>query len=404
VAEIVVEGASFYSAAQVIAVAGLKVGDAATKETFERARDRVLESGCFESFGWRYEPAGAGVRATLQVTEPEQFLTWMVDRAPVTAQEFFVEARKELPLFGAKIPTSERFLERAAGVLERMAAAKGQKGAMTGRVLLVGKDQIRVVFGPKAPPPVVVDVEFEGARVVDARYLRKVMADVAVGAPYLEVNFRLFLESQMKPVYEAVGRLRASFPRVVTEPKGNGVLVRVTVEEGEPYKLTKITVDGSGLGEEEIEREGNWKTDQTVSYAEIGRGVRRIQEILKGQGYMKSSFKALPAIDEEKKTVEVRVEMERGEQYRFGKLLVKGLDIETEPELRRLWALKEGEPYRGGYAAMFLNQVRERGVFDNLGETKYEERIDEKGLRVDVLLTFAGEKRQVEKRRRPEQE
>ena len=48
---------------------------------------------------------------------------------------------------------------------------------------------------------------------------------------------------------------------------------------------------------------------------------------------------------------------------------------------------------------MFLNQVRDRDLFDNLGETKAEEKPDEKTLLVDVTLTFKGAPPKEEKKR-----
>jgi len=106
-------------------------------------------------------------------------------------------------------------------------------------------------------------------------------------------------------------------------------------------------------------------------------------------------------LNDEKKTVQIFVDVDPGPQYRFGKLTVKGLDIETEPVIRKLWALKPGDPFRGGYPDLFLNQIRDRGIFDNLGETKAEVKPDDTTLTVDVTLTFKGEPPKP-KQKRPE--
>lgn len=403
--EIRVTGAKHYTEQQIVEASGLKPGDRANKETLERARDRILATGCIEGVGWKYEPleGGGGFRVTLQVDEPDQFLPWVLDRVPVEKAGFEARVKKEFPMFGETIPPSDLVLDRVSGILERMAAEKGFREPLAGKVTLIEKNVIAVVFGPKAPPPNIAEVRFTGARVIEPRYLVKSLSDVAVGMPFIEANFRMVLESQIRPMYEAVGHLRAAFPKFTAQPAANsrGVVVTVQVEEGPAYVLDSIEVRGTGLSEGGLRDAGQFKTGETVSYSEIGKGLNRILDQLKGKGYMKASYKAQRRLNDEKKTVQIFVDVDPGPQYRFGKLTVKGLDIETEPVIRKLWALKPGDPFRGGYPDLFLNQIRDRGIFDNLGETKAEVKPDDTTLTVDVTLTFKGEPPKP-KQKRPE--
>jgi len=396
IAEITVEGLSVYTPAQAIAASGLKVGELATRANFERARDRLLATGFFEGFGWRSDaiPGKRAVRVTLQINEPDQFLPWALDRVPqVDRATFFARIRTELPLFGEKIPPTDKLLDRAAAVLEKLAAEKGRREAMAGRVMLVGRDQVVIVFGPKTPPPNIAAVRFAGARIIPAPLLVKALHSVAVGQPYVEANFRLFLENQIRPIYETVGRLRASYQKIDIEPApgANNVTVTVHVDEGVPYTLKHVAVRGAPLSDRDIENEGQFKLDQTVNYSELGKGMNRILDRIKEQGYMKAHYTARPTIDDEKKTVTMVIDVAPGQRYTFGKLLIKGLDIETEPVIRKLWALKAGDPFRHGYAEEFLNNVRNRGIFDNLGPTNAEEKIDDEKRSVDITLIFKGE-------------
>ena len=389
-----VEGNSFYTPRQVVDASGLHMGDLATKENFERARDRILATGSFESFGWRYEARpDIGMVAVLQVTEAAQFHPWALDRLPFTREEVTLRVKQSLPLFAEKIPPSDLFMDRVCAVLAEMLKEKGAAEPVQARVMLIGTDQIAVVFGPKTPPPNVTEVKFTGARILDARYLTKALAAVAVGTPYIESNFRLFLENQIKPMYETVGRLRVSFPKLTVEPSktAKGVVVTVQVDEGVPYKLEKIEVTGAPMSAEEIQELGQFKTDEPVNFSDIGKGLEKVMRTLKVQGYMKATYKARQELNDSAHTVKVFVDMDPGAQYMFGKLELKGLDLETEPVVRKLWALKPGEVYRQGYEEMFLNQVRERGIFDNLGQTKADVKVDEKRQVVDVVLTFRGE-------------
>src|SRR5215510_13812277 len=52
-----VEGNQVFGRDQILAVAGLKVGQPAGKAEFEAARDRLVASGAFETVGYRFQPA-----------------------------------------------------------------------------------------------------------------------------------------------------------------------------------------------------------------------------------------------------------------------------------------------------------------------------------------------------------
>src|ERR1039457_2784933 len=66
-----VEGNRKYTREQVLAVAGLKVGQLAGKAEFEAARDRLRASGAFETVGYKFEPGPnkQGYVASFQVIE-----------------------------------------------------------------------------------------------------------------------------------------------------------------------------------------------------------------------------------------------------------------------------------------------------------------------------------------------
>ena len=103
---------------------------------------------------------------------------------------------------------------------------------------------------------------------------------------------------------------------------------------------------------------------------------------------MRADARMTRAIDERRKAVDVTFHVTAGSQYTFGKLAIVGLDILSEPHVRKLWALKEGKPYDGDYPDYFLHRIREDGVFDTLGQTRSSTRVDDERRIVDVTLTF----------------
>lgn len=392
---VTVTGLKHYTLEDVLPVLGLRVEQRVRMADLEKARDRLLATDCFEGVGWKYAlTPQQWLEVTFEVTEPEQFLPWMLDRVAVTREEFEARARKEFPLMREKLPPSGLLLERLAAVLEKLAAEKGVKEPMAGRVTLVGKDQLTIVFGPKAPPPNIADVRFVNTKAIRADYLQKEMVQLAVGTPYFEPNFRFLLENQIRPIYDSVGRLKAGWTKITAAPAEGvfGVVVTVEVDEGPVFKLEKIHVRGTPFPDDEIQEMGQFPVGGAAAMSEIGKGILRVLDRLKEKGYMKASYKATRRLWEDRQTVELFVDVDPGPVYTMGRLQIKGLDLESEPAIRKLWAIKTGEPYRGGYAAAFAQRIREMDLFDFLSEIKQEERVDEKSRSVDVVLVFVGEK------------
>ena len=69
IASIAIDGNHIFTREQVLAVAGLRVGQVAGKADFEAARDRLLASGAFETVGYKFvqAPDGKGYAATLEL-------------------------------------------------------------------------------------------------------------------------------------------------------------------------------------------------------------------------------------------------------------------------------------------------------------------------------------------------
>ena len=390
-----VEGNQNYTEEQVLSVAGLRVGQRVTKESFDQARDRLLASGAFENVGYSYQPAasGTGYSVVLTVQEVQPVYPVSFEDLPATREELEAELRRNDILFGPKIPASEALLTRYSQILQEFLAAKGFKEKVIGRVTIQGTDDLSVVFRPNTVPPSITEVQFLNARVVHPTDLKKAVHSTAIGAVYQEARFRKILDYTIRPLYEERGYLGVSFPKIAIEPaKGTkGVIVTVTVDEGPVYSLGDVKVEGVPLTKEQIESIAKFRPEEEgapVNFRIIQEGTERLLIGLRRQGYIKAAANTERKIDEEKKKADLVIRVDPGPQFLFGTLKIDGLDIHGEAAIKKLWALKAGKPFDAGYPDYFLNRVRQDGIFDNLGKTRAEIVPDEKSLAVDVILHF----------------
>ncbi|MGD0199439.1 MAG: POTRA domain-containing protein [Bryobacteraceae bacterium] len=389
---IAIEGLHNYTREQVLGVVGLKPGQKAAAKDFEAARQRLLATGVFESAGMRYGPGagGQGYAVTFEVAEAGPTFPVRFEDLGAPPEKLREALKQADPFFGPQIPATETLLARWARTLE---AALGGGQKVAGRLEPDENQQLSVVFRPAAAPLAVARVRFTGNQVVPSSALENAINAVAVGVPYREPRFRLLLESQIRPFYEARGRVRVAFPQIRTEPEKDvkGVAVTVTVEEGASYSLGAVDVAGAGLTPEELKKITEFKSGEVFNRETLQAGVVKLEKRLRRNGYMRVASEVERRINDQTKTVDVTLRFQPGPRYVFGQLAIEGLDILSEPVVRQMWGLKPGDSFDGDYPDHFLDRVREEEIFDNLGQTRAAVNLNDSNHTADVTLVFHGE-------------
>jgi len=388
VESIVVQGNANYSREQILGIVGLKVGQAAVPKDFEAARDRLGATGAFESIEMRYRPGagGKGYAVSFQVVEAGPFFPVRFEDLGAPAEQLQAVLKRTDPLFGSKIPATQAVLDRYAKALEGFLG----KGKVIAKLSSEEGGQLAVVFQPATPPLAVALVRFTNNQVIPAVTLQNKISGVAVGMPYKEARFRQWLDTSVRPLYEARGRIRVSFPEIRTgQAKDvNGVVVTVKVEEGDSYNVGEVHVESSGIPAEELKKAGDVQPGDLADFDKIQAGVARMEQRHRREGYMQVASKVDRKIDDQRKTVDLTIHIDPGPQYLFGKLTLEGLDLFAEAAVRKSWALQEGKRFNAEYPDHFLERIREDGVFENLGKTRAVLETHDETRTVDVKLVF----------------
>ena len=391
-----VEGNRIYKAAQILAVTGLKVGQMAGRPEFEAARDRLVATGAFETVGYKFVPASGekGYAATFQVTEVEQAYPVHFEGLHVSELDLTAALRARDPLFSLdRMAATQPVLERYSRWIEGFLAAKGQPEKIAGSVTPASPGDYAIVFHPDRPLPVVALVNFRGNHVIPDNVLHEAVSGAAIGTPYTEDRFREILNASIRPLYEARGRVRVAFPEIRTEPTTDvkGLRVFVMVDEGESYTLGKLSVGGtSPVHTDTLLKAADLKSGDLANFDKVNKGVEAIRKAVRHTGYLEAKVTPDRKIDDGKKAVDVTFYIDPGPLYSMGKLAIAGLDLEGEAEIKRIWTLTEGKPFNPEYPDFFLGRIKEEGLFDNLGNSKADVRVDEKRHVADVTLNFAG--------------
>jgi outer membrane protein assembly factor BamA len=153
-----------------------------------------------------------------------------------------------------------------------------------------------------------------------------------------------------------------------------------------------VNIEGpSPLAPEVLLKAGDFKTGDVANFDRVSQGLERIRLAMRHAGYLEAKVTTERKLDNEKKAVDVAVHIDAGPQFTMGKLTIVGLDLNGEFEIKRIWSMKEGKPFNADYPELFLTRVREEGLFESLGKTKSDFKINDRDHTADVTLTFAGE-------------
>jgi outer membrane protein assembly factor BamA len=390
-----VEGNKVFPASAILTVAGLKIGQVAGESEFDTARDRLTATGAFETVGYKFDRAadGKGYRASFEVAETTSIYPVKFEDLGVPDADLAVWLAARDPLFSmAAFPGKQATLDREAGWAEEFLASRGIHEKVAAQVTNVEQGKLVALFRPAKSLPMVSTITFEGNKIVPGIDLRTAITGAGIGSPYIERNFRQILEASVRPVYEARGRMHVSFPKIRAEEDSDvkGVHVIVTVEEGDVYTLHSVTIaKPCPLAEERLMKEADIKTGDAANFDLVQAGLDRVKIAVHRAGYLDVKVSMDRQFDDAKKTADVIFHIDSGPQYHMGKLFIKGLDLNGEAEIKRIWTLKLGAVYDPDYPNHFLESVRTEGLFDHLGKTTADTKIDAKTISVDVTLTFA---------------
>lgn len=398
-----VEGNRLYTSLQIIQASGLKIGQPIHEKAFDAARERLLALGAFNSVGLQFGPdsSGVGFSGVIQVSEVEQVFPYSFEELPVPDAELRAMLRKREPMFTDKIPGTPELLARFAAHIQETVKPKGFTEEVVGRVIPERGDVV-IVFRPSHPRATVAEVRFLGTKILNAQQLQSKLAGVAFGSIYSEPEFRQLLDINIRPMYEAIGYVRMDFTKLVATPakEADGVVVTVTIHEGSEYKLGLVGAKGTKeLSSEEMGKLAKLKSGDTVNFDDIKAAQERIVSAVRKLGYLRVTSKMDRVIHDNDHTVDVYFLIQPGPVYTFGKLIIEGLDIHTEPAIRKMWGVQAGRPFNRDYPDYFLARLREDGVFENLGLTRSESKVDDSSRVVDVTLVFTGKPLESEKKK-----
>ena len=392
--EVNVKGSTRYTQQEILAAAGLELGQQVSDDDFKRAAQQLGETGAFSdvAYSFQFAPDGTKLEWTLQDNGqlvPAKFdnFVWFTD------DELKQRLRTRVPLFDGRLPATGGLADQISDALQAMLLERKLPGHADYMRAAVGEDAITaVVFSVSNVDIQIRKVGFTGAGPKEVPALEKAAVKI-VGQAYQRSILQVESEKDLLPVYEAQGYLKATVgdaqPTVV-EQNADTTVVDVTfpVDPGRQYTLTGVTFSGNtAFPTDRLKAFIHEKTAEPANAVALSEDVEQIRRLYRTKGYMAAEIQTVPAFDEEKSAASFDLTVHEGDVYHMGDLDVRGLDDRTASKVDYLWELRGGAVYDASYFKRFVPQLKD---VIKLGDWEIHlfESVNAKDHTVDVTLHF----------------
>jgi len=399
-----------------------RVGDIYDPVALERDFNSLWNTGYFEDIRFEREQTPKGWVLHIYVKERptirEINYTGLSAVSTSDVLDRFKERKVGLSVESQYDPTK---IKKAEVVLKELLAEHGRQFAtIRSEVRPIPPAAVGLTFVVREGPKVKVGkIRFQGNRHVKNRTLRAAMKNLKpVGIPH-----SIFLESLFAKTYDATKlsedteRVRAEFQNrgyfkvlvedakteirdtghagfhipLVQPGAGKAVDITMPIEEGDRYRLANITFKNNKAVQDAKALRNLFpiKDGDIFARDKIAKGLENLRKAYGQLGYI--NFTSVPdtTFDDEKKTVNLIIDVDEGKQFRVRRIEFQGNTTTRDKVIRREIALEEGQVYDSHLWEISMLRLNQLGYFDQLkpdDPNTTDRHLDEKNGTVDLTL------------------
>jgi outer membrane protein insertion porin family len=399
-----------------------KVGDVYDVQAIERDFNALWNTGYFEDIRFEREESARGWVLHIYVKERPTIreINYVGLNAVSTSDvlDRFKDRKVGLSVESQYDPTK---IKKAEVVLKDLLAEHGRQFAtVRTEIRPIPPAAVGISFVVKEGPKVKVGkIEFRGNTHIKSRTLRAAMKNLKpIGIPH-----SIFLENLFAKTYDATKldedteRVRAEYQNrgyfkvLVEDPKteihdtghtgmhvpllqagaGKAVDITMPIQEGARYKLGSITFKNNKAirNTNALRALFPIKDGDIFSREKIAKGLENLRKAYGEAGYI--NFTSVPdtKFDDEKKTVDLTIDVDEGKQFYVRRIEFSGNTTTRDKVIRREIALEEGQIYNSRMWELSLMRLNQLGYFEQLkpdDPNTTERHLDEKNGTVDLTL------------------
>ena len=409
IADVIVEGGVTVTLDTVTYYLGLEPGDPLDQEVIEDGFHRLWDSGLFESIRIEAEPTDDGEVILYVVVTERPFVESVVfeGNKKVSTSDMkdkLDEKGVEIP---RNVPLKMSELSRIKSAIKEIYDEEGFRSAQIAYDIEdLGRNRRRITFLIEEGGKVKIDdIEFVGNEVYSDGKLRGALKKTKQTSIYRRWGKKIIYSKEnweedrdnLRDFYMNHGYLDVKIGEpildlVAKNPEGETLkdkkyrmTVTVPVEEGEPYTVDSLSIEGVEIfNPDGLRSMFDVKLGKTYSKKQFDEAKEKIQDLYHNSGYVYAyAGERFEKVEGKERAVDVVVDVFEGDRYHLGRLEFVGNPKTRDKVLRREFRLVEGGWMNMGLLRSSVFKVNALGYW-KLEEEPLEFDFDEEAKRVNV--------------------
>lgn len=372
IADIVITGNESRETASILPVLKSKVGGEYSAEKANEDVKAIYRIGIFRDVSVESVKTDAGVTLVFTVVEkPKVRAISVIGNKEITSDKI----REAIDL-KAKQVFSQDLLAKSVKKIKELYADDGYYLAeVEAETKQADDSSIQVFFTVKEGAKVLIKtISFEGNKVFSARKLRKQMETKEKWFLSWITGAGTYKEAVLKndtmriaDLYYNNGyiNVKVGEPKVELLPDKSGLTVSIGITEGDQFTTGSIDFKGDLLEtKEQLKSKVKMQSGEIFSREVLRGDIFTLTDLYADQGYAFANVSPLTKIDQDKKTVDITFDFEKGDKVYIERINISGNTKTRDKVIRREFRLAEGDLYSSTALKRSKQNLANLGYFD----------------------------------------
>ena len=260
----------------------------------------------------------------------------------------------------------------------------------------VSAETTAVTFQIEEGPKVKIKkVTIEGNRAISSGKIKKAMRTgkwwlfsfLSGSGYYKKEEMKMDIE-RIRKLYHSNGYIQVviSEPEITMNPKKTGIYIKISLSEGDQYKVGEVSFSGNTV----FESSRFYEKIDTAPGKIFNRGalrndIDRILSMYTERGYATADINPLIDVNEEGKTVSLELAVTEGEIFRIGRVEIFGNEKTRDKVIRREVRFDEGDIYNSKLLRRSYQRITNLDFFESV-ELNPKPRLQERLIDIDVTV------------------
>jgi outer membrane protein insertion porin family len=370
-----------------------KVGEPLASEKTTNDIKNIYKMGYFDDVKVDIEPFEGGVK-----------LVYLIKEKPIVIRiEFQGNEKLEDSKLREKITITPNSIADTVLIqdnADKLKAFYAEEGYYLAKVVPVIKkisdDEVSLTYQIEEGPKVKIkNIVIEGNKALSKREIKKVMKtsewwffSFATSSGYYKKEDMTVDLERIRDLYFNHGYIKIAVadPKIQLTDDKKGMIITITVSEGEQYKIASVDISGNKVfSESDIRNKLQSSAGKVFSRRNLGKDIASLTDMYSEKGYALVSIYPEIVPDDPAKQLKITFKIDEGDVYRIGKVEISGNIRTRDKVIRREVRFDEGEIFNSKLLRRSYERINNLNFFDSV-EIHPKPRPQEKLVDIDIKV------------------